>query len=246
MRLHRLGADREARRDGLGGMAFGDQLQHLALAHRQRVGRVLWREVGLGHGAGNPGAQVYLAAADPFDGLHQIARGLTLQDVALDATAQGLGDVLLLVVLCQHHELHARTDARQLERRVQPVELRHADIEHGHIGVLAAHQTDRLAAVGGLAGDHEARALQQRLQALPDEYVIVGEHESYAHRHLPRGRLNLICAPCPGAETMCSVPPSAPSRSRMPRRPSPPRRTHDSTSKPTPSSLIRQRSESSS
>src|SRR2546429_837369 len=37
MRLHRLGADREARRDGLGGMAFGDQLQHLALAHRQRV-----------------------------------------------------------------------------------------------------------------------------------------------------------------------------------------------------------------
>src|SRR5438477_6097795 len=38
------------------------------------------REVGLGHGAGNPGAQVYLAAADPFDGLHQIARGLVQAD----------------------------------------------------------------------------------------------------------------------------------------------------------------------
>jgi len=84
-------------------------------------------------------------------------------------------------MLREHHQLDARTEARQLERRVQAVELRHADVHHGDIGVLATHQAHRLAAVGRLPRDHEPRALQQGLQSLSDEHVIVGEYQAYRH-----------------------------------------------------------------
>src|SRR5882762_5997765 len=150
VRLDGLRADREPCRDRLGGMTFGDQLQHLALAYRERGGRVLRREISLGDRAGDTGRQVHLAAANALDGLHQVARRLALEDVAPYAAAQRLGDVLRFVMLREHHQLDARTEARQLERRVQAVELRHADVHHGDIGVLAAHQAHRLAAVGRL------------------------------------------------------------------------------------------------
>jgi len=68
-------------------------------------------------------------------------------------------------MLREHHQLDARTEARQLERGVQAVELRHADVHHGDIGVLAAHQAHRLAASAASPATHEPRALQQGLQS---------------------------------------------------------------------------------
>src|SRR5882762_9929080 len=59
VRFDGLRADREPCRDRLGGMTFGDQLQYLALAYRERGGRVLRREISLGDRAGDTGRQVH-------------------------------------------------------------------------------------------------------------------------------------------------------------------------------------------
>src|ERR1700739_20541 len=115
VRLDRLAADAESCGDRLGRTPLRDQLQHLALAHRKGSDRALARAVGLSDGGRDSRTEVDLTAADGLDGLHQVACRLILQDVSPDAAAQGFGDILRLIMLCENYHLHARRAARQLE-----------------------------------------------------------------------------------------------------------------------------------
>lgn len=69
----------------------------------------------------------------------------------------------------------------ELECGIQAVELRHADVHHGNVGILAAYQAHGLAAIGGFAGHDESCTFQQLPQSLPHEHVVVGEHQADSH-----------------------------------------------------------------
>jgi hypothetical protein len=180
VRLDCLGADAQLRGDVLGGTALGDELQHLPLAHREPIGPA-GCGIGLCHGARDAGAQVHLATAHPLDRPHQVACCLVLEDVTLHPAAERFGDVLRVIVLCQHDEPHLRAAVSQLEGGVEPIEERHADVHDGHIGYFAAHETHGFAAVRGFSGHDESCTFEQFPQSLPHEHVVVGEHQADGH-----------------------------------------------------------------
>jgi hypothetical protein len=84
-------------------------------------------------------------------------------------------------VLSEHDQADVRVSVAQLEGGVQSVELRHADVDHGDVGILTADQPHRFTTVRGLSGHRESGAFQQLPQSLPHEHVVVGEHQSDRH-----------------------------------------------------------------
>jgi hypothetical protein len=95
------------------------------------------------------------------------------------ALAQRPRDVVVFAKCGQHHDGGIRGRAPDLGRGGQPVELRHPDVEEGHVGPVAACLLDRLAAVRGLGHDLDARiGGQDRLDTGSDHGLIVGEQEA--------------------------------------------------------------------
>ena len=108
-----LPADPQQGGDVLAGLPFGDELQNLSFAGRERVGlQRRFRQICLDDRAGDPRAQVDAAAQHFADGLHQIIGHLVFQDVPLHSSAQRLGDILILVVA--REEDHLRLGAALL------------------------------------------------------------------------------------------------------------------------------------
>ena len=63
-----------------------------------------------------------------------------------------------------------------------PVELRHPDVEHGHVRVQARDLVERVAAVRRLADQLEVLAVVDRADdPLPVDRVIVGDQDGNGH-----------------------------------------------------------------
>lgn len=93
MIFNRLGADLQDVADLLGGLAFGDELEHLALPARQLIERAFAsggsiRGKLLVELRGNFPAQINFSANDPLQGGFQFGAGRLFEQVADDARLQ--------------------------------------------------------------------------------------------------------------------------------------------------------------
>ena len=134
-RQHEVGGDLAR------GAGLGDQLDDLHLARGERVvGRRLAAAGALdevahqrAHGAR---VQERLAAHRRPAGLHQVAVGDALEHVAGGARAQGLEQVLLVVVHREDQHAQVVAAARELARGLQAGHARHRHVEHGEVDVV--------------------------------------------------------------------------------------------------------------
>src|SRR6185436_17398068 len=142
------------------------------------------------------------------------------------ATAYGLEHVLVEVERREHDDPN-RFEPRvgdDLARRLEPVDLGHADVHHHDVGAELTHERDRGAAVVGLAHHLEVvLRVEQEAEAGPDQRLVVGEHHS-DHRLATTsavGRCASTRKPPPTRGPAVSTPPTVAARSRMPARPWP-------------------------
>ena len=109
----------------------------------------------------------------------------------------------------------------------------HADVDHGDVGLVGADLAQQVLGVAGLAGDLEARVLEQAHEALAQQHGVLGDDDfqwgiGCAHTGISARRV----VPDPGGESSAREPSSAPTRSTRPRRPEP----RPGSAPPTPSS----------
>jgi hypothetical protein len=107
-------------------------------------------------------------------------------------------------------------------RDLDAVELRHTDIEQGHVGPQLPSQADGLCAVAGFSDDRDVGlGLQDEPEPAPDHRLIVGEEDVDAHDPVRTGtgRLARTAHPASCRGPACSDPPRASTRSRMPASP---------------------------
>jgi hypothetical protein len=55
---------------------------------------------------------------------------------------------------------------------------RHANVDHRDVGLMRADLAEQILAVAGLAGDLEARLLQQPRDSLAQQHRILGDHHA--------------------------------------------------------------------
>jgi len=119
--------------------------------------------------------QQRLALSNDADGLDQVLWRCRFQEECRRARGQSVEDVLV--------ELEGRqdddpSDARDLARRLDPVDVRHADVHQDDVGALAADELDRLAAVGRFTHDlHVRLRLDDHPKACAHERLVVGERD---------------------------------------------------------------------
>ena len=86
-------------------------------------------------------------------------------------------DILVEVEGCDYHHGHGIVDSRagELSGRFESVHVGHANVEEADVGAQVTGERDRLASVRCLA-DHldVGLGLQDRLEARPDEALIIG------------------------------------------------------------------------
>src|SRR5581483_1637629 len=123
-----------------------------------------------------------------------------------------------------------------------PVHDRHTDIHQHHVGTALAAYPHCLGTLGGGAGDREVGlGAEEPGETSPNELVVVSDNDPDlplkaggrrarlqgrlgVHRPAPSllGSVASTRNPPPGAGPVCSSPPTAAARSRMPSRPWPP------------------------
>ena len=173
-------------RDFLGRLSFSYQLEHLPLARAEGIaGQLILGEIRLHDRARHARTQIHAAAADFMNRLEQMLGGLRLRHAALDAGAQRLQHVMLVGVHREQNHLGARRDSLDPVDCGQPVERRHGDVEHDHVGPQPLGQRDGLESVRCFADDLEFFAFEQHLHALTNDRMIIGQHHRGCHINAP-------------------------------------------------------------
>ena len=121
-----------------------------------------------------------------MDRANQVAGGLRLLHDAPNSGPQALEDVLIIGVHRQQERPGRRRDPGDLASCVHPVQDRHREVEHGRVGTPLPGQLHGGHPIGGFPDDLEVLALQQDFHALPDDQMVVGQHD--ARRHLTSSR----------------------------------------------------------
>src|SRR5918992_4998388 len=240
-----LVADHQQRRDLPAGVAFGDQLDDLGLARRQRVVRELFavrRTLQV-----VPDERLHRARVDEGLAAHRRATSLDeipirdgLEHVPGCPGPQRLEEVALVVMHGEHQGAYLRLGLGDAAGRLDAREAGHCDVEDGQVDVVGECQLDCLRAVVSLGDDLEVwLGLQHHPQATPHDGVVVGEQdpglEWRGHEGTSAGSLRLTSVP--GSSSRIEIlPPTSSARSRMPCRP-PPRLARWSS--PTPLSATR-------
>lgn len=120
-----------------------------------------------------------------------------------------------MLVVSGRGEHHDGGPVRQVTERGEhavPVQHRHIQVEQEYVGAGGPDDTQGLLAVASLANDGDIRFQAEEIaQAVADDTVVVGYHPD---RH-GTGMRTVTAAPCPGLLTICTVPPSSATRSRM-------------------------------
>ena len=119
------------------------------------------------------------AAQDDVDARHQLARAERLGHIVVAAHLEPEDAVDLLVARRQEQDRHIGCAPDQ-PADLQPVHLRHADIEHDEARDLLLESAQRGGAVGdGLRG--HAGLLQRKRDDLADMRVVVGDKDVVRH-----------------------------------------------------------------
>jgi hypothetical protein len=195
--LHRVLLDDEVAGDLRVGQPAGHQAEHIKLP-RGEGGQRFWRLAGARRpgGEGEPGdkppgddrVDQRVPGGHAAHGDDQLIGRRVLEQEPADPGAQRLVDVLVGVEGGEDQDPGRRAECDDLAGGPQAVEDRHPDVEQRDGGAVLAHQGDRLRAVPGLR-DHAdvRRGLEDRSQALPDQALVVGEHDGdrLIHRGAP-------------------------------------------------------------
>jgi hypothetical protein len=82
-------------------------------------------------------------------------------------------------VHAQDDDVRGRRGGNDLPRGFNAIQLGHADIEHGDIGVVLCHEFDGLTALVGFGHDFKIGLLfQKKFDAGADDRVVVGEQDT--------------------------------------------------------------------
>ena len=182
-----LRADAEDGRRFLGCLALRDELKDLPFPGSERIGR----RFGLGeerinHGPRDSRAQVRPSSTDVPNRLHQVPGGPGFQNITGHMGLERLQNVSIFRVHGQEYHFGPSTTLVDFAGRIEPVEQRHRQVEDNDVRLKLLCQPQSLPAVRGLPDHLEPFALHQGLQALPDDHMIIGQHNPKRHG-LPPG-----------------------------------------------------------
>ena len=115
-----------------------------------------------------------------------------LDEVPEDAGLRRTLHELVLPVGGEHHD-RDRALVEDAPGGLDPVELRHLDVQKGEVRALGAGQEDGFFAVAGLGADLETGVLQQGPEVEPDDRLVFGDQDpqlwvSLAENAQPRDR----------------------------------------------------------
>src|SRR5262245_40796981 len=252
-----LDAQLELSSDVLRRAAFGDELEHLAMAGcepTQRIGLDLARRASpiVGHEVlRDRRTQIRLAARHGQDAELQLSEVGIFEQVAGGACLERRERVLLAGVHGQDDHGGGGVLLDDATGRLEPVQPGHGDVHEDEPWPQLVDQLDDLVTVLGLADHFDAGdAGEERADAGADERMVVGQHDAdRCHRVVliePAGRTaagsqarTMVPGP-PEADSILDRPPARSTRSSSPRMPmlSPARarRRAAATSNPAPSS----------
>src|SRR6185369_7326818 len=244
-----LQADAQTHRHLLGLLAFGDELQHLALPRCEWIGvQGFLVPVGLDENLRNAWTEVHAVTRNIADCAQQIGAGFGLDHVTMHTRVHRFDDVRTLLVHGQQDDSGARARSGDSARHIEAVETRQRNIDDGDVRLQALDELHTLQAIAGLTYHLIARlTFKQLFYPLQQNQMIIHDHYAYHRVHcsmatlVVSGTITSIEVPMPGVERMLQLPPTALARSRMPSRPSLPLlplASTASTSKPRPSSLM--------
>src|SRR5918995_6076650 len=152
--LHGLDAERETPGDVLVAPAFRKKLHDLALARGQALGRARHRaplprlEEAIEHDLRDAAREIGLVPGDALDGWDELPARAGLQKIAARACRERLADQLLALMHREDQDLglwHRLADA---SGRLEPIQLRHGEIEHRNLWPRLDRKLDRLAPNG--------------------------------------------------------------------------------------------------
>jgi hypothetical protein len=175
--LDRLGADPEAQRDLLVRDARGHELEDLALAFGELLGRR--RAAALAHEPPRDArGERRVAAGRGPDARGELVRLGVLQQVADRARVERRGDAHVVRERGEHEHRRTHAQAGDPARRLDAVDARHLEVHEHDVRLAVEGQVDRLLAVGGHA-DHldVGHAGEQAVQARAYEVVVVDDED---------------------------------------------------------------------
>ncbi|KGD58558.1 hypothetical protein DP49_5848 [Burkholderia pseudomallei] len=236
MRLDRAHRQAVALRDLLARQSLRERVEDVPLARREPIER---RRFGarMNHPGGDSLTEERLPGEHRADRAHDLGCGRILQQIAARARAHRLRHVFDVVVHRQHQHANRRKALVKDARERDSVHALHADVHQREIGRERLGERERFIRIARFADHGEAgRRFEAHLQAVAHERMIVDEQEARgagrgrgrSHRgvpgeSVPRSGTRAATTVWPICELISSVPPSASSRSRMLRRPMPPR-----------------------
>jgi hypothetical protein len=73
---------------------------------------------------------------------------------------------------------------------LQPIEQRHSEVEHCHVGTKVSGEKDGLLSIGGIPDDVEVFPLEEGLQPLAKDLMVVSQDD--AERHVSLLAVNFV------------------------------------------------------
>src|SRR5262249_30780966 len=211
--LDRLGAQHQNLGDALVRPALGDEREYLAFASAQFIEGS--RPAGPPDQPGDDGWVEYaFALGDTHNRVleHADVRYALFEQVTprLRVVLEQARGVARLQVLGQDQYADlgmGGADPLGCDQAFVGMGGRHLDVDDRHVGMLGGHDPKELLGVIGLAGNLHAGLFEEAGCPLPHQHGVVGNHNTH-------GISPVIVRPdAPGASSMRSLPPSAPTRS---------------------------------
>ena len=120
-----------------------------------------------------------VAGGDHPDGLSELVGARVLEQEAARAGAEGFVDVVVEVEGGQDQDAGRSVAGGDPACRLDPVEVRHADVHQDDVGAQRLGGVERGEAVGGLADDLEVGlGVEDDAEAGADELLVVGDQDA--------------------------------------------------------------------
>ena len=132
------------------------------------------------------GREEGVARSDRVDGGDQLLGRLVLEDEAARACSQRLVDVLVEVERREDQHPRGAIGREDAPRRLEPVELRHADVHENDGRIESRRLLDGLEPVRRLRDDLDVLlAAEEHPEARPHHRLVVGDENADRHEPLP-------------------------------------------------------------
>src|SRR5579884_431611 len=156
-------------------LALRNKLKHLEFARSEGLGfSAVLLEISFHDGLRNSRAQVNPAFEDLVDCFNQFGGGPRLEHIAADTGPQRFQDVPVLRVDGQEDDFRRWHRLSNLCSRFDAGHDGHPDVHYHQIGLQFGGARNSFSAVRRFSGNLEAFAIQDRLQALQNNLVVVG------------------------------------------------------------------------